>query len=325
YSYLNILFTEGDKLFGFRPNPVLFFGIILVMVFLIWEGNRWLEQLIQSLLPKWHQLLKFFLFSLILVLIISLATTLFIQSTQQITAESSLTFKLTLGFSFRVNLFLHSINAIVFFMNKNKQNELEKQTLLKDTAEARFSALRNQINPHFLFNSFNVLSTLVHKDPDTASRFIEQMSKVYRYLLNNQKNRVVTLEQELEFLDAYIYLLQIRFGDNLQIENELRSNSSPIYIAPATLQMLIENAIKHNVVSKANPLRIRMFQDEKSLIVENDIQRKTVNEESTQTGLRNIRQRYNFLCGENAVIVQSNGKFTVRIPKINIEDESIGG
>lgn len=322
YSYLNILFTEGDKLFGFNPSPVLFFGILLVAVFLVWEGNRLSENLIKNFLPGWHFLLKFFLSSLILVSLISLAITTFILTTQPGTAEPILTFKLALGFTFRVNLFLHCINAIVYFMDRSKKSELQNQKLLKESAEAQFAALRNQVNPHFLFNSFNVLSTLVHKDPDTASRFIEQMSKVYRYLLSNQKNRIVSLDQELEFLDAYIFMLKIRFGNNLLIKNELKLNGQPAFIAPATLQMLIENAIKHNIVSRAHPLEIRIFEENNFLVVENVIHRKSVTQESTQTGLRNIRQRYNFLCGENTVIVQSNGKFTVKIPKIAIDDES---
>ena len=320
YSYLNILFTEGDKLFGFSPSPFLFFGIILVLVFLIWEGNRYIEKLIERFLPKWHHLLKFFLASVVWVVIISAGTTLFIQETQQLTAESNLTFKLALGFTFRVNLFLHSINAIVFFMNKSKKADLEKEMLLKESAEARFAALRNQINPHFLFNSFNVLSTLVHKNPETASKFIEQLSKVYRYLLSNQNNRVVTLQQELDFLDAYIYLLKIRFGNNLNINNEIDSQES-LHIAPATLQMLIENAIKHNIVSKSKPLNIHLYKNGKYFVIENDVQLKAVKEDSTNTGLSNIRQRYNYLCGKDTVIVNSNGKFTVKIPVLNLNDE----
>ena len=217
YSYLNILFTEGDKLFGFRPSALLFFGIIFFMVFFIWEGSRIIEKNLDRVLKKWHPLLKFYLISLLWVTILSIIVTIILHLTQKINDESILTLKLSLGFAFRVNLFLHCVNAIVFFMNKSRKNEIEKETLLKETAEARFAALRNQVNPHFLFNSFNVLSSLVHKDADTASRFIEQMSKVYRYLLNNQNNRIVTLAEELDFLDAYIFLLKIRFGDNLQI------------------------------------------------------------------------------------------------------------
>ena len=322
YSYLNILFTEGDKLFGFTPSPVLFFGIIFVMVFLIWEGNRLISKLISPTRTAWHQLLKFYLFSLVMVTVISLGITLFIHLTQHISADTLLTLKLSLGFAFRVNLFLHCVNAIVFFVNKSRANELEKEMLLKESAEARFAALRNQVNPHFLFNSFNVLNTLVHKEPETASRFIEQMSKVYRYLLSNQTNRVVTLNEELEFLNAYIYMLKIRFGENLLISNSLSESQDDVYIAPATLQMLIENAIKHNIISKADPLNIRLFRKDQYIVIENDVQLRSTPETSTQTGLRNIRQRYEYLCGKDAIIVQSNGKFTVKIPILTIEDES---
>ncbi|MCA6074917.1 sensor histidine kinase [Fulvivirga sedimenti] len=323
YSYLNILFTEGDKLFGFRPSPLLFFGIILGMVYLIWEGNRLIEKrlsILQSI--RVHPLLKFYLISLFWVLMIGFAVTGILQITHQLSEDAFLTLKLSLGFAFRVNLFLHCVNAIVYFMNQSRVNQLEKEGLLKETAEARFEALRNQVNPHFLFNSFNVLNTLVHKDPDTASKFIQQLSKVYRYLLNNQTSKVVPLKSELEFLDAYIFLLKIRFGENLQIQNEIENTVGQNYIAPATLQMLIENAIKHNIVSKADPLQIRLFRNGEYYVVENNVQLKPVPEESTNTGLRNIRQRYEFLCGENAVIVQSDGKFVVKIPILDVEDEN---
>ena len=115
YSYLNILFTEGDKLFGFTPSPVLFFGIIFVMVFLIWEGNRLISKLIRPTRTAWHQLLKFYLFSLVMVTVISLGITLFIHLTQHISADTLLTLKLSLGFAFRFNLFLPFFNSIVFF------------------------------------------------------------------------------------------------------------------------------------------------------------------------------------------------------------------
>ncbi len=323
YSYLNILFTEGDKLFGFQPSPALFFGIILGMVYLIWDGNRLIEKGLTALRSiRVHPLLKFYLLSLIWVLMLGFLVTGILQLTHQLSDDYLLTLKLSLGFAFRVNLFLHCVNAIIYFMNQSRVNQLEKESLLKETAEARFEALRNQVNPHFLFNSFNVLNTLVHKDPETASKFIQQLSKVYRYLLNNQTSKVVSLKSELEFLEAYIFLLKIRFRENLQIENLINSNGDSDYIAPATLQMLIENAIKHNIVSKADPLTIRLYANGDYYIVENNVQLKPVPEESTNTGLKNIRQRYEFLCGKDAVIVQSNGKFIVKIPILKVEDEN---
>lgn len=320
YSYLNILFTEGYRLFGVELSPWIFFGSLLAMVLLIWESNHLLESKV-SHSARLHPLIIQFGLSLLAVILISLLFTwIFPVLTGHETAPQ-LTFKLALGFGFRVNLFLHCVNAIVFFMSQSKRNEIEKESLLKQTAEARFEALRNQVNPHFLFNSFNVLSSLVHKDAETASRFIEQLSAVYRYVLNNQTNNVVRLRDELEFLESYIYLLKIRFGDSITIDNELQAGEDEQFIAPATLQMLIENAIKHNVVSKARPLNIHLFRDGEYFVVENILQLKAVKEVSTETGLNNIRERYAFLCQDDAVIVRSNGKFVVKIPVLKVAYE----
>lgn len=320
YSFLNILFTEGDKLFGFVLNPFLFFGILLCIVFLIWEGNRVLSAFAMKWqFRKFHPLFVLFGLSLIIVLFIAFLVTLGFEIFKGASINEILTFKLALGFAFRVNLFLHSINAIVFFVNQYKNAQLETERLKKQNAEARFEALRNQINPHFLFNSFNVLSSLVHKDADTSSRFIEQLSNVYRYLLYNQENKVVRLWEELTFIESYIFLLKMRFKDNLNIVNTIDEKHKSKYIAPATMQLLIENAIKHNIVSRAEPLTIKLHSNNDYLIVENNVQLKPVKEPSTQLGLKNIRERYDYLCGKDALIVQSNGHFIVKVPLIEIE------
>ncbi|WP_185152592.1 sensor histidine kinase [Fulvivirga aurantia] len=228
--------------------------------------------------------------------------------------DLGLTFKLMIGFTFRVNLFLHCINAIVFFLSQYKKAQLESEQLKKMHAEAKFQALRNQINPHFLFNSFNVLATLVHKDPNTSSKFIEQLSDVYRYLLYNQENQLVTIKEEIEFLKSYIYLLKIRFGENLKVILDLNDTLDDKYIVPASLQMLIENAIKHNVVSKKDPLCIKIYNNDNYLVVENSKNLKKVKEPSSRLGLKNIKDRYKFLSEHHALIIKSNGSFKVKIP-----------
>ncbi|QSE97983.1 sensor histidine kinase [Fulvivirga lutea] len=318
YSFLNILFTEGNKLFGFSISNVTFFAVILVLVAFIWEGNRLVEKyLIQPVLSKKvHPLIIFFLLSVVYVAILSLASTFILSRVFSDTTHQILTFKLTLGFTFRVNLFLHCINAIYFFINQYNTTQLLAEKLKKESAEAQFAALRNQVNPHFLFNSFNVLSTLVYKDADTASKFIDQLSEVYRYLLQNQQNKVVSLRDELKFLQSYIFLQKIRFQDNLDITIKLDDTILDTYVAPATLQLLIENAIKHNVVSKSNPLQVVIKNQNNFIVVENSLNLKSVKEESTQIGLKNIRSRYNYLCGDDAIITNSNGVFTVKIPII---------
>jgi LytS/YehU family sensor histidine kinase len=226
-----------------------------------------------------------------------------------------------MAFGFRVNLFLNCVNAIVYFMDKLKKTQVEAEQLKKITAEAQFEALRNQINPHFLFNCFNVLSSLVYKDADTSAKFIGQLSNVYRYLLYNQDKKVVTLKEELEFLESYLFLLKIRFGENLVVLNNITCDTDKYYVPPVVLQMLIENAIKHNVISKKSPLEIMLKSENSSLTVSNKLQEKEVKEESTYIGLKNIKSRYLFLSNKTVNIEKTDEWFNVKIPLLELDME----
>jgi LytS/YehU family sensor histidine kinase len=203
-------------------------------------------------------------------------------------------------------------------MNRLKKSELQAEQLKKESIEAQFEVLRNQINPHFLFNCFNVLSSLVYKDADTSAKFIAQLSNVYRYLLYNQEKKIVQLKEELSFIDSYLFLLKIRFGDNIEIENSIDTESQDLYVAPAVLQMLIENAIKHNVVSRKNPLHVRINSINGFIVVTNNLQEKEMKEESTQIGLRNIQNRYEFLSNEKVLIEKSEKEFKVSVPLLQL-------
>lgn len=319
YSYVNIWYTVGDKLFDFPiPQLNVFLALALVVIG-IWELNRLvernLERITQVFNKRIHPLILLFAFSLIHVALVCFIVMEALYAVLQMPVQlNAAHLTLLMAFGFRVNLFLNCVNAIVFFMNKLKRTQLEAEQLKKVSIEARFEALRNQINPHFLFNSFNVLSTLVYKDQDTAARFIEQLSSVYRYLLYNQDRKVVPLKDELAFIESYTYLLKIRFGENLAVQNEIKQKEEHLYVAPAVLQMLIENAIKHNVVSRKNPLQILLRLQNGAIEVTNNLQEKEVKEESTQTGLKNIRDRYVFLSDKQVVIEKSDTQFTVKIP-----------
>jgi two-component system LytT family sensor kinase len=317
YSYVNILFTEGHKLFGYEINDIIFFLVIIIIVIAVWESNHLLQiKVLKKLQLKVHPLIVFFLISYVFVLLIALAVMSSLSFYYTDFSHSLITFKLALGFTFRINLFLHCINAIYFFIARYNTAQLEAEMLKKQNAEARFETLRNQINPHFLFNSLNVLSALVYKDADTASKFIDQLSVVYRYILTNKENKVVKLKEELAFIDAYLFLLKIRFQDNLNVEKKIDDDLYETYIAPATLQLLIENAIKHNVVSKEAPLSIKIFTNHDYLVVENNIQLKEIKEDSTNLGLENIKKRYHYLCGKIPEVININDVFTVKIPII---------
>lgn len=321
YSYLNIKFTEGDSLFEFAVPDYILFGLILLLVFLIWEGNRFLAKMLRKIPSRrtYAPLIRHFASSVLVILLLSGLMTLSIHSLLQFDA-SWIAFKLLLGFNFRVNLFLHSINAIIFYHNQLREVQLQSERFKKESAEAKFVSLRNQVNPHFLFNSLNVLSNLVYKDADTSNQFIEQLSEVYRYLLKNQEKKLVRLQEELAFIESYIFLIKIRFQENLIIEQKFESEALQDYVAPSSLQLLIENAIKHNEVSRKQPLTIRIYNEEGYVVVENNIQLKAQKSEGNQVGLENIRSRYEFLGQEDPVIVRQNGSFMVKIPLIKVEE-----
>jgi len=323
YSYINIRYTVGDKLFDFPIPAVNVFVALTLVVLGIWELNRLAEVQLDRITGffknRIHPLILLFVISLLNVAAVCLVVMEALYAVLSMPVQfNTAHLTLLMAFGFRVNLFLNCINAIVFFMNKLKKTQLEAEQLKKISIEARFEALRNQINPHFLFNSFNVLSTLVYKDQDTAGRFIEQLSSVYRYLLYNQERKVVPLKDELAFIESYTYLLKIRFGENLLVRNEIKRNEENLYVAPAVLQMLIENAIKHNVVSRKNPLEITLHSENGTIAVSNNLQEKEVKEESTQTGLKNIQDRYLFLTDKKVRIEKSNTRFTVIIPLLEL-------
>ncbi len=196
-----------------------------------------------------------------------------------------------------------------------KQTAIDAERLQRENLAARYENLKSQVNPHFLFNSLNALTNLVYEDQDKAVKFIKQLSDVYRYVLDTRDREVVPLEDELKFLESYVYLQQIRFGDKLKID--LHLNGTRSLVAPLSLQMLIENAIKHNVVSEKDPLHVKVYSDDQYLSVENNLQKKMVmSENSPGVGLENIRRRYEFLVNKKVLIEESATKFIVRLPVI---------
>lgn len=326
YSYFNIIFTGADSLL--QNLDVKGYNLLLVLLFvvtLIWEGNRVIQrqlELKKEQFSKHYQpLLILFLLSLVNVVIVTVIPIILIELFNWQVSPLWFHAKLLLGFGFRVNLFLNSINAIVYFLNLSKENQLQAEEFKKKSIEAQFEALRNQINPHFLFNSLNVLSTLVYKNAEEADQFIQQLAKVYRYLINNQDKKIINLAEEISFIDSYIYLLNIRFKNNLQISKNFDDSLQNSCIAPATLQLLLENAIKHNIVSQKKPLHIQINKENDYIVVQNNLQLKPVQRESTRIGLSNIRNRYQFLSSKPVEILKTDEFFKVKIPLIKIKDE----
>ncbi len=224
--------------------------------------------------------------------------------------------------SFRNLLFPITITALitmmahlVAFFNKWRKAELEKEKLKREHLASQFEVLKSQVNPHFLFNSLNALTALVHKDQDLAVQFIQQLSKVYRYILDNQNKEIINLETEIKALESYIFLLKIRFGDNLNINLDLK-NKTQTKVVPLALQMLVENAIKHNIVSKSKPLTIDITTADNKIIVRNNLQIKNNAAEPSGIGLANIKARYQYLTQKDIEINENDTEFIVKIPLI---------
>ncbi len=221
---------------------------------------------------------------------------------------------ISLIITFLISLFLHGRE----FLLQWRRSAVEAEKYQKESIAAQYNSLKNQVNPHFLFNSLNALTNLVYEDQDKAAKFIKQLSEVYRYVLDTQSKEVVPMKEELEFLNSYLFLQKIRFGDNLTIEVNLSQTKS--MVAPLALQLLIENAIKHNVVSSDDPLMIKLTSQGKFIVVENDLQSKsTIGEPSQGIGLENIRNRYKFLSPTPVEVIEAEGKFIVKLPIIEVE------
>ena len=205
----------------------------------------------------------------------------------------------------------------------NKALNTEKDQLLLQTAKmekdqimAQFEILKSQINPHFLFNSMNILSSLIPKSPKLAVKFTSQFSKVFRKLLENNEEVIIPLDQELDFIKSFLFLQKMRFDKSLEIEVRIEKKKLNRALPPFGLQLLIENAIKHNIISEEQPLKITISNEGDYLQVQNNLQLRTVHEPSTGIGLKNLKARYKLLTELPVIIDKTESHYTAKIPLI---------
>ena len=204
--------------------------------------------------------------------------------------------------------------------------DLSMQRMEQEKTEMQMRALQSQINPHFLFNGLNTLSSLIDEDPNQAGEFVDELSKVYRYLLRSNENELTTLSVELGFIHSYFHLLKTRFGGSVSLDIHVDEPYGDALIPPLTLQLLVENAVKHNVVLAQKPLAIRIrTTDENVLIVENSLQRKTLRVESNGVGLSNITGKYQLLNQPPPRIEEIEGWFQVKLPLLMNKSVSASG
>jgi LytS/YehU family sensor histidine kinase len=194
---------------------------------------------------------------------------------------------------------------------------LENETLRREALQSQFESLKNQLSPHFLFNSLTALKTLIREAPETAQNYVNSLSKALRYTLQSNEKQLVTLKEELVFMDSYLYLIKLRFDTNLSVGISIKEEYSSYRLPPLTIQTLVENAIKHNEISKEKPLIINIITTNmERLAVWNNIQQKISEEEGTGIGLTNLSKQFQLLMGEDITISNKNNQFWVEVPLI---------
>jgi LytS/YehU family sensor histidine kinase len=205
------------------------------------------------------------------------------------------------------------------FLLEWKRSGVDIERLEKERVIAQYENLKSQMNPHFLFNGLNALTNLIYEDPAKATKFVKQLTDVYQYVLDTNEKDLVPLEDELNLLESYVFLQQVRFGQHLKIENQLQNMSS--LVVPLALQSLIENAIKHNRVSLENPLTIKLYEEQDYLVVENLVNRKVSVEKSKGIGINSLKKRYKVLTEKQVLVVETENKFIVKLPIVSSDIE----
>jgi two-component system, LytTR family, sensor kinase len=228
----------------------------------------------------------------------------------------------TINIALLISAFLHA-KGFMEELKKTSRKEVVEQKLIAKSANAQFETLKNQLDPHFLFNSLNVLSSLIDENPKQAQKFTASMSKIYRYVLEQKDKELVTVEDELEFARTYCDLLKTRFEDSVDFAFDVKQEDYRRFVVPLSLQLLLENCIKHNFATSSKPLVIRIFSENDILCIENNLQVREQIKESSGIGLSNIVQRYSLLTKRNVFIEKSDDYFKVKLPVLSSKPHAV--
>jgi sensor histidine kinase YesM len=315
HTYKNLAF---DKiLIHFILNTLVNAFILIFEILLIYGISIMFKKIVQ--LNSKKQIVLEFIVSLtaIYAFLIILYTTL-IQPITSINNNKSdrILFREYLAVNTIGVLCLYLLFISFQYHFKTVQEQIRSKNIKIRYTEAKIKALNNQINPHFLFNSLSVLTSLVHTNTNQSENFINQLSKTYNYLLEHQDVRLVKLKYELDFIKSYFFLLQIRFGSKIQLELHIEDRFNDYQIPPICLQLLIENAIKHNRMSADHPLIITIQIKDQNIIVKNNLNKRNELQKSTGIGINNIRNRYHLILGKDIAVCDSGTYFEVRLPII---------
>lgn len=322
FLFLDII-TSIERLFMF-PNMDWFFHVSLffatfIVIGINWEFLLYISTVLEKRLPVAQApvkriiiqvLLCFFMIQLTGYLQFSYAEDYFNVTTPIILQR--LTPLLFLFTSITINLIYFG----AYYFREWKENLIRSERLQKEQTQVKYDALRNQLNPHFLFNALTSLNSLIFENQQLASEFLQQLSKVYRYTLQNKDKDTVSLSTEMDFINNYIFLFKTRFENAIHFKIDIDKDARDKGIVPVTIQVLIENAVKHNIVTEKSPLVISIIAKGNTLVVENTINKKSQVETSNKQGLENLKILYQYLSDTEVEITETDSFFRVKIPLI---------
>lgn len=313
-----------NSAFGKEILAYLIYGVVLTTVNVLFFG--YFNNEINWSTTKWskYKILLGFIISLLLSLIaVFLIRFVTVVGFEQrdfeyfITHENPAHYHVSLFITFILVVVFHAI----YFYKQTQETKLKQQKIIAGTASAKFESLKNQIDPHFLFNSLNVLSSLIEENPETAQDFTTSLSKIYRYVLEQKDKELVPIEEELDFAQTYMNLLLMRFENSITFEIPDNVGVAEAKVVPLSLQLLLENTIKHNVASPSKPLHIRIYIESGNLVIENNLQKKETLNNRKGVGLQNIVNRYGILTKRVVTIEETSEHFRVRLPILTKQTE----
>lgn len=334
---IQLIIKSFDRSFGDGPFSLTFRSILFTVFFVLYGLMIWyLADFFNARFKKWiknieHENLKIagltFLHAVVAFLFVLGLNHLYRFGDITLFGEVE-TWSGTTFFNPELTVSLMSFYLLVlgfdsyFETQRNLQNEILKaRELEKENLLAQYKALKAQIEPHFLFNSLSVLSSLVYKDADLSADFIVKLSRTLRYIIEKNEFHLVRLSEEIEFLEAYFFLIKMRLDDGVFLENKLdEAITENTFLPPVTLQLLVENAVNHNKYNPEDPLKIQISNDENFIVVKNNLNPRIQNEPSTRTGLKNLGKRYELVSNKKVIINKTSTEFVVKIPLLNTSD-----
>lgn len=321
FIVIQFLNTLMGSVIHFNLKLLINFGYTALYTFSIFFANSFVFQLLDRIFSKdrfskkrvFIGFLGSFIVSILVIFLLRIFEDVIVEKTPFdvfLAKENASNYIVAIVITFFVTLSLYAF----YFYKSYQETKVKEQKIIASTANAKFESLKNQIDPHFLFNSLNVLSSLIEENPENAQRFTTSLSKIYRYVLEQKDKELVTVQEELTFAKTYMNLLKMRFENSISFELPEDFNNDEAKVVPLSLQLLLENTIKHNVVSEQKPLHIKIYIADNYLIVENNLQIKEVLQDRRGVGLQNIVNRYALISERKVLIEESSAYFKIKIP-----------